>query len=67
VAFVIITTNEGDRWDLISYRAYGDPFLYERIIAANPHIPIHPTLPAGVQVWCPVIAASPAEAPPWKR
>lgn len=64
---VVITTLEGDRWDLIAWRAYGDPYAIDRLIAANPHIPITPVLPGGLSVWCPVVAAPPNDTPPWKR
>lgn len=67
MSFIVIITRDGDRWDLIAHRAYGDPYDYERIIAANPHIPIRPTLPGGLRVWVPVVASPKAEAPPWKR
>jgi len=63
----VITTLDDDRWDLIAFREYGDPYGYERIIVANPHIPIHPKLEGGIKVWVPIIAAPPAPAPPWKR
>lgn len=62
-------TRDGDRWDLIAWDHYGDPMGYERIIAANPHTPITPTLPAGLRLDIPVIdipAPAPAGLPPWK-
>lgn len=64
-------TQEGERWDQIAWRHYGDPHAYERIIVANPGAPIAPVLPGGV-----VLAVPAAEAPaliddralpPWKR
>lgn len=65
--YIEIVTLEGDRWDLIAYRAYGDAYAYERIIVANPHIPIRPVLPAGLVVRVPVIAAPGVGGlPPWK-
>lgn len=65
--YIEIVTLEGDRWDLIADRAYGDPYDYERIIAANPHIPIRPVLPAGLRVRVPVVEApSVGGLPPWK-
>lgn len=64
-------TTEGDRWDTIAYGYYGDPMMYEPIIAANPGIPIVPVLPSGLKLRVPVIDTTgtiPAEElPPWKR
>lgn len=64
-------TQAGDRWDSLAWRYYGDPFGYERIVAANPHIPIGPMLIGGLKVLVPVIE-EPAVLkgdglPPWKR
>lgn len=63
---------EGDRWDRLSYRYYGDPFAYEGIIVANPHVPIAPYIAAGTRLAIPLIepdagTASTEELPPWKR
>lgn len=65
-------TKENDRWDLISYRIYGNPFKYEKIIAANPAVPIYPILPAGIKLRVPVsndteIITSKELLPPWRR
>lgn len=63
-------TLPGERWDQIAYRYYGDPFGYERIIAANPSAPIAPVLPAGTVLLIPVIepaSQSPVGMPPWKQ
>ena len=60
-------TQPGDRWDLISWRAYGDPTLVSGLILANPTVPISPVLPQGVTILCPLIEP-PASAPnstPW--
>lgn len=70
MSFVIYTTKEGDRWDLIAFEAYGDATAYGPIIAANPHIPIRPELEAGTKVWIPVREApalAAQQVPPWKR
>lgn len=64
--YVILTTQDGDRWDLLAWRAYGDALAVDRLIAANPHIAIAPTLPGGLQVWCPVVASPSTAVPPWK-
>lgn len=69
-SFVEYVTKEGDRWDLIAWRMYGDPYAYEPIIAANPDIPIRPVLEAGLRVLVPVrdqAKVAEADLPPWKR
>jgi phage tail protein X len=65
-------TREGDRWDLLAWEYYGDATAYERIVAANPAIPILPILPSGLTVMIPVQDAAaatvtPEGLPPWKR
>lgn len=64
-------TGDGERWDLLAWKYYGDPHAYERIIVANPDVPIIPVLPQGVRVLIPVLDAPttvstpPAGMPPW--
>lgn len=62
---------EGDRWDSIAHRCYGDPLLVEPIIRANPSVPIRPTIAAGTVVFVPVLddrqISNAATLPPWKR
>jgi phage tail protein X len=68
--YVEYVTVEGDRWDLIAFRMYGDAYAYEPIIVANPDVKILPVLPAGTRLLIPVLAApttNPADVPPWKR
>lgn len=64
-------TTEGERWDALAYRYYGDPHRYEPLITANPDVPIVPLLPSGIKLRVPVIEIPdtlPAEElPPWKR
>lgn len=69
-------TRQGDRWDAISKRCYGTPYLYELIIAANPTVPIRPVLDEGIVLAIPLLeqpgTAEPAGIPPellppWKR
>lgn len=62
---------EGDRWDTLAYRYYGDPFGYQRIVAANPHVPIRPFIAAGTKLAIPLVepatgTAAGEEMPPWK-
>ena len=64
------TTQDGDRWDLISWDMYGTPFLFELIIKANPYVPITPTLPGGITLRIPLRepeTVQPTSLPPWKR
>lgn len=68
--FIEVLTIEGDRWDLIAFRCYGDALAIEPIIRANPDVPIRPVLPAGLIIYVPVRDAQPtsdASLPPWKR
>ena len=64
------TTKQGDRWDLIAWKAYGDTSRLKDIIAANPTVPIWAVLPAGLQMQIPVISQAELDTtnlPPWKR
>lgn len=64
------TTLQGDRWDTIAYKAYGDATKYSAIIEANPFIPKSGVLPSGVTVFIPVQdrpAVNTSNLPPWKR
>ncbi len=66
------TCVEGDRWDTIAFKAYGDAADFQGIIAANPSVPITDELTAGVRLNIP-IKETPNETtqnellPPWKR
>lgn len=70
--FLRHVTVEGERWDQLSWRYYGDPYLYERIISANPEVPIIPVLDGGLELSIPILddpaPRYPADLlPPWKR
>lgn len=63
-------TKDNDRWDLISYKFYNNPNLYEQIIKVNPNVPIKPLLQAGVKLKIPILNESETiqfELPPWKK
>ena len=63
-------TREGDRWDLIAWRYYGNPLEISRLIAANLHLPAAEQFAANLTVFVPVIPAKPqtqADMPPWLR
>lgn len=70
-AVIEYITVDGDRWDLISYKFYGTPYLYEKIVVANPKVPIVPVLPGGLRLVIPEIdrieILISEELPPWKR
>lgn len=64
-------TQDGDRWDSIAWRYYGDVKHVPLLIEANPHVPIVEVLSGGLNLAIPVIEADAATAlealPPWKR
>ncbi|RAS18943.1 tail protein X [Microvirgula sp. AG722] len=67
--FLTHISAEGERWDQLAHRYYGDPLQYERIVAANPHVPLTVTLPSGLTLSIPVIEQVDLseELPPWLR
>lgn len=62
-------TTEGERWDQLAWKYYGNALEYERIVAANPQVPITPTLLGGLRLSIPVIEETQIVEglPPWKR
>jgi len=68
-AYLTYLTVEGDTWDAIAYRYYGNAYRYPPLIAANPNVPITPVLPAGVKLTIPVLPREPdvQNLPPWLR
>lgn len=70
--FITHQTQDGERWDSLAFLYYGDPLAYERIIVANPYVPVDPVLPAGLELRIPVLEDAEAEpvlgagVPPWK-
>lgn len=70
--FTEYITNEGDRWDTIATKAYGDPFQIGRIIEANVNLPLDSVFEAGIRVAVPIVdviteSIDPNDLPPWKR
>ncbi|TNG92253.1 hypothetical protein FHQ28_08785 [Pasteurellaceae bacterium USgator11] len=62
------TINQGERWDLLAYRYYGDIGEINRLINANPHLSFCEVLPTGETLLVPVIERttdSQADLPPW--
>lgn len=62
-------TRQGERWDSIAYLYYHDVTQMNRLIEANQHAPITPSLPAGITLTIPLVqqAADTAGLPPWKQ
>lgn len=63
---------DGDRWDTIAYKAYGDATLFNGIIEANPAFTVTATLVAGERLIIPIledgdITIDSQLLPPWKR
>ena len=69
--YLTYQTQQGDRWDTIAYKYYGDAYRYQPILDANPEIRILPRLPAGVVLKIPLLDLTQyvtTEAlPPWMR
>lgn len=70
--FVEYVTKQGDRWDTIAFKAYGDASLVNGLIEANPTIVISPILEAGTRVIVPILEQGDIQIdsellPPWKR
>lgn len=61
-------TREDERWDSIAYHYYDDVSKMSLLIEENPHAPIAPTLPSGLQLRIPVLEVQPGiqDLPPWK-
>ena len=63
------TTKGGERWDNISYAAWGDASAWPEIMAANPNLPKYDVFPQGGKVNIPIKNKSESAAlnlPPWK-
>lgn len=65
-------TQEGERWDTVSFKMYGTVSEAPRIIENNPQIPITERLRGGLVLEIPVmesnnIAVNRNLLPPWKR
>lgn len=65
------TTRNGDRWDLIAHKHYGNALMIDGLIAANTHLPLAEEFPDGLTVFVPVLESKPknsqAKMPPWLR
>jgi phage tail protein X len=65
-------TMDGDRWDNLAWRFYGDPTLISPILLANcgMRVPFESVLEAGIQLLIPIIVQTDINTenlPPWRR
>lgn len=65
------TTIDGERWDMIAQKYYGEASMMNDIISANPTVPLYDILPAGIVLDIPVIESNElktnsTQLPPWK-
>lgn len=71
VGYLNYTTEEGDRWDNIAFKAYGDVEQMPVLLAANREAGIPEQFPAGITLRVPRLAntelTSPEQRPPWNR
>ncbi|MBY0088395.1 tail protein X [Brevibacillus brevis] len=62
------STIQGDTWDMIAYRMYGNEYLMTELIDANPKHRNIVVFSAGTLIAVPEIAdPEPDNLPPWKR
>ena len=70
-AVIRYLTKDGDRWDLIAQKHYGNALLSDGLIAANQHLPLSEEFKAGLTVFVPVLETKPRnnqeDMPPWMR
>lgn len=71
IKYTKYTTIEGDRWDSIAQKAYGNSFNVGKIIVANPKVAIVAVLTGDIDLLIPIIVnqqtLDTALLPPWKR
>lgn len=70
--FVEYIVKQGDRWDTIAFKSYGDATLFNGIIEANTATVISPILEAGTRLIIPILEIAEIQIdsellPPWKR
>jgi phage tail protein X len=72
MATINYTTVEGERWDSVSFRVYGDAGLSKIIAEANPNVLITDVLAAGTKLDIPILEEmqtlpNSELLPPWQR
>lgn len=67
--FLTHVTTEGERWDQLAWRYYGDAHRYLPIVEANGDVPITAALPAGLTLAIPMLepVTTTEDLPPWMR
>jgi len=64
----IYTTTQGDTWDIIALKVYGDEKYMGNLLKANPQYIDIMYFSAGVEIICPDIKEEIVNnLPPWKR
>ena len=63
---------EGERWDSVADRAYGDASQFKEIMNANPVVSMDDKIAGGTYLLVPIIESQPdttnaALLPPWKQ
>jgi phage tail protein X len=61
------STVQGDTWDLIAWKIYGDESLMSLLLEANPSHAETAIFPAGVALLLPDVPEDTSNLPPWKR
>jgi len=66
--YLVYVVKQGDRWDLLAWKFYGDPYKYEIIIRANPQYLRLPYPPTGAKLQIPIIEEDTEEVitAPWQ-
>lgn len=70
MAYTRYTTVQGDRWDTVAFKAYGDATLYSEIVQANPTVPKDVVIPSGIVLNIPIrenSVSNKTTLPPWKQ
>jgi phage tail protein X len=72
MANTTVTTYDGERWDQLAFRAYGDATLMNLIIDANPTVSIDDRLTGGMVLVVPIVGNTTVKEstqglPPWKQ
>lgn len=61
-------TVQGDMWDWIAYKVYGDEAYIKILLEHNQKYADYVVLPAGIVLNCPDVALpNPIHLPPWRR
>ncbi len=64
----VYTTVQGDTWDIIALKVYGDERYMSNLLKANPRYIDIMFFSAGIEITCPDIEEEIIEnLPPWKR